>query len=108
METMDDIPIIDTLWHWRVEDGLDWDFCAGIIKMDYGIETTGEEVEKRFQDAFKELTGYIVYTKCPKCDGEIVPRSSQYGLFVSCSEFPNCDFKGTDITRRKKSKKKNI
>jgi DNA topoisomerase-1 len=32
--------------------------------------------------------------KCPKCgDGEIVVRTGRFGKFLSCSKFPECDFK---------------
>lgn len=31
--------------------------------------------------------------KCPDCEGEMVPRSSQYGKFWGCKAYPKC--KGT-------------
>ena len=30
---------------------------------------------------------------CPKCGGELMLRVGKYGEFVSCSNFPNCDYK---------------
>lgn len=31
--------------------------------------------------------------KCPECDGEMVSRKSQYGIFWGCKAYPKC--KGT-------------
>lgn len=31
--------------------------------------------------------------KCPVCGGNLVLRSSQYGVFTGCSNFPNCSFR---------------
>lgn len=31
--------------------------------------------------------------KCPDCNGEMVPRKSQYGTFWGCKSYPKC--KGT-------------
>lgn len=30
--------------------------------------------------------------KCPKCGGELVERSGQYGKFIGCSNYPKCKF----------------
>lgn len=30
--------------------------------------------------------------KCPKCGSELVKRSGKYGIFLSCSSFPQCKF----------------
>ena len=35
---------------------------------------------------------------CPKCGGKLVPRKSEYGEFLGCSNYPNCNFK-TDINK---------
>lgn len=37
--------------------------------------------------------GIIEDVKCPDCDGEMVPRDSQYGKFWGCKAYPRC--KGT-------------
>jgi len=31
--------------------------------------------------------------KCPDCDGPMIPRTSQYGKFWGCKNYPKC--KGT-------------
>ena len=30
--------------------------------------------------------------KCPLCGGRLVPRSGQYGKFMGCSNYPNCNY----------------
>jgi len=43
--------------------------------------------------------------KCPECDGEMVSRKSQYGVFWGCKQFPKC--KGTrDSMGRSKAEAK--
>lgn len=32
-------------------------------------------------------------TMCDECGGEMVERKSSYGIFLGCSNFPNCQFK---------------
>jgi len=86
--------IVDMAWHWRVEDGFQWKFCAGVLTNDYKFEISPKELRRAFHKFFKDLTGCVVYTKCPDCgEGKIVPRRSIYGYIVSCSTFPKCDFK---------------
>lgn len=29
--------------------------------------------------------------KCPKCDGPMVSRKSQYGIFWGCKDYPECN-----------------
>lgn len=28
--------------------------------------------------------------KCPKCNGDMVSRKSQYGIFWGCKDYPRC------------------
>ncbi len=50
-----------------------------------GVEKTAERVK-----IATESTG----KKCPKCgEGELVVRMGRFGKFISCSRFPDCDFK---------------
>ncbi|MFK0689523.1 topoisomerase DNA-binding C4 zinc finger domain-containing protein [Mesorhizobium sp. IMUNJ 23033] len=32
-------------------------------------------------------------TKCPGCGGDLVKRSSKFGAFFGCSNFPDCKYK---------------
>jgi len=89
-----DPDIVSELWHWKVEDNLSWLFCSGILKQNYGVEITAQEVKKKFLRYFKSRSGVILYSKCLKCgNGKMMPRKSVYGYFISCSEFPRCDNK---------------
>ena len=92
--------VVNDLWHWRIEDNLPWKFCSGILEQNYENKFTPTECKKCFQGFFKNLTGYKVFTKCPKRDGEIIPIDGPYGYFVGFSEYPKCDFKGS--RKRKK------
>jgi ssDNA-binding Zn-finger/Zn-ribbon topoisomerase 1 len=40
-----------------------------------------------------EMNNKIESLKCPDCGSEMIPRSSQYGKFWGCSDYPQC--KGT-------------
>jgi len=92
MMAMDEL--VKAVWHWRVEDGLSWKFCAGILQQD-GYDITEKQVKKQFTAFFKMLTGYVLDKECEKCGkGKIIPRKSRYGYFVGCSEFPECKFIG--------------
>lgn len=86
--------IISCTWHWKVEDNLSWSFCCSMLNQDYNIQLSPSELKKNYQNFFINVSNHKIYTKCPICDGEIVPRKSRYGYFVSCSNFPKCKFKG--------------
>ena len=108
---LSDEELVGELWHWLIEDNLiknsgeydgrtGWNFCSGLLQQNYGIKMSPETIKHKFYSFFKELTGFDIYSKCPTCkNGEIVPRESRYGYFVSCSKFPNCDFKGPKKSR---------
>ena len=49
-----DEDLLAELWHWRIEDGLNWKFCAGMLKQDRDIEMEPKEVAKRFNRALKK------------------------------------------------------
>ncbi|OGM18590.1 DNA topoisomerase I [Candidatus Woesebacteria bacterium RIFCSPHIGHO2_01_FULL_38_10] len=51
-----------------------------------------ESVEKKAKRV--EIPVEKLGKKCPKCkDGELVVRVGRFGKFVSCSRFPDCDYK---------------
>lgn len=50
-----------------------------------GVEKNAERVKIATEGTGK---------KCPKCgEGELVVRMGRFGKFISCSRFPDCDFK---------------
>ena len=87
--------IVDSIWHFKVEDNLGWDFCAGILKQNEDIEMTASEVKKIFEGYFKSLVNIRPFAKCPICSKKLIPRKSKYGYFVGCSAFPDCKFTAT-------------
>ena len=40
---------VDYIWHYKVEDNMDWDFCSRILKQDGIAEISAEELEKDFK-----------------------------------------------------------
>ena len=37
---------VDYIWHYKVEDNMDWDFCSRILKQDGIAEISAEEKNK--------------------------------------------------------------
>jgi len=100
--------IIDVIWHWLVEDHLPWDFCSGIVKQDYDLDISAADLKKLFYTYFRDLTGLFPYTTCPLCGmHKVIPRKGTYGYFLSCSDFPNCQFiaNGCFITKKNSTSK---
>lgn len=40
----------------------------------------------------KEENNKQLEEKCPKCGGQLVIRTSRYGKFIGCSNYPTCDY----------------
>jgi hypothetical protein len=59
-------------------------------RIDRYEEEKGEDVSPHLQELLREL----IQEKCPQC-GEIalVIKKGRYGEFVSCSRWPDCDYK---------------
>lgn len=86
---------VNHIWHFKVEDNLDWRFCAGILKQDGVASISGKKLETIFKNYFKENMGIEPYVECPICGKELLPRESKYGYFIGCSGYPNCRFMAT-------------
>ena len=92
--------LVSDIWHWCVEDKMPWKSCAGILKMNYDVNLKPMEVKKRFQKYFENLTGIAPYKKCPKCNGELLPRERRiiedgemvFSPFIGCDKYPQCKF----------------
>ncbi len=97
--------IVESVWHWLIEDDLGWDFSRRILRQNYSIEISEEELKKKFRQYFLDLVGISPYTKCPICGQELLPRKSYYGYFIGCSGFPKCNF---IATKTKFKRQKNI
>lgn len=42
--------------------------------------------------------------KCPKCGGPMTPRSSSYGKFWGCKDYPRCDGTRDSMGRTKEER----
>lgn len=86
--------IVDSIWHWKVDDGLSFKFCSGILEQDYNVIMTASTVRRKFLNYFIKSAGVKLYSVCPSCgEGNLLPRKSMYGYFVGCSDFPTCKYK---------------
>jgi hypothetical protein len=88
--------LVSAIWHFKVEDKLDWGFCCGILKQDHNIEITPTELKKEFCNYLKQSVGIAPYTKCPLCGDWLLPRKSNWGYFIGCTSFPKCNFIASD------------
>ena len=63
------------------------------------IECLNKECNYRKSLKIEKYTGRL----CPVCGEPLVYKTSKYGQFISCSDFPNCTYKRS-MQRRRKSK----
>ena len=57
--------------------------------MKTNIETIFEPLNKIFMEYFLSSDNG---GKCPKCNGNVTLKSSKFGLFFGCSNYPKCNF----------------
>lgn len=77
---LDDIANGKTDWHAMMHQ-----FYTPFEKKLGSVDKTAERVKIATEGTGK---------KCPKCsEGEIVVRTGRFGKFLSCSRFPECDYK---------------
>jgi DNA topoisomerase-1 len=50
------------------------------------IDHTQENVER------KDVTQELIDEKCPKCGGQLSKRLGRNGLFIGCTNYPECDY----------------
>jgi hypothetical protein len=48
---------------------------------------------KNVKTSVNKYDDHIVSKTCPKCNGTLVLRSSRYGEFLGCSNYPKCKFR---------------
>ena len=44
---------VNYIWHFKVEDNLDWEFCAGYMKMNEYADVSAEELEYILKNILK-------------------------------------------------------
>ena len=55
-------------------------------------ECPDKKLDKEGQKEVKELQKNGVNKKCPKCGHDLVLRTSVYGKFIGCSNYPKCRY----------------
>ncbi len=75
---LDDIARGEKSWLRLIRDFWKW-FQPLITKVKETAQRVKVEVEK-------------IGEKCPKCGGDLVVRIGRYGKFISCSNYPKCDY----------------
>jgi len=90
---IDDIPFTA-----EMEDKLD-KIANGELKYAPMMEEFYSPFEKQLEKAADvdrvEVPTEKTDKKCPKCDADVVIRMSRFGKFLSCSRFPDCDYKAS-------------
>ena len=67
--------------------------CSGYPKCRY---------TKSLLKSDKPMPNVLEGIKCPKCDGDIIERSSKRGKFFGCSNYPKCSFISSNKPTNKK------
>ncbi len=83
---------IDVIWHYYFKDNLSFDFCAGIIMQEEHIEISGEAVSEALFEYCRKEFGISFDEECPLCGARTTMKRSGKGLFVGCSNYPDCNF----------------
>ena len=66
---------------------------TSILNANIMSNETNHEHISNVQRNLYEQNQKIQNNICPRCGGQLVPRSSKYGKFVGCSNFPKCRYK---------------
>jgi DNA topoisomerase-1 len=90
--------ILDYKFTAKMEDDLD-DIANGKHKWQPVIRDFYEPFEKKLESVSETAERVKIEVeetgeKCPKCgEGEVVVRTGKFGKFLSCSRYPDCDYK---------------
>ena len=60
------------------------------------VKECDEAKDKMYKDRDE-----IIDKKCPKCGAPLVKKQSKYGVFIGCSNFPECDYSENEETGEK-------
>jgi len=73
--------------------------CKNAAMFGCGLELWTREEESQLkaeaetpEESGLESSDAVVKESCPKCDSELVIKSSAHGKFLACSGYPNCRF----------------
>ncbi|MEW6455571.1 MAG: type I DNA topoisomerase [Acidobacteriota bacterium] len=97
---------------------MDYEFTANMEKELDRISEGEEEwvnslrnfysiLDEKLKNAYKIMEsskskGIPTEEKCPKCGNLLVIKSGKYGSFLSCSNYPDCDYTSPLIPKKKK------
>lgn len=54
---MNDKDYVSYIWHFKVEDDMEWDFCAGILHQDGVSDISAKELKRHLTDISKKIWG---------------------------------------------------
>jgi len=63
-----------------------------------------DDANKNMEKIAPKLTG----EQCPKCGSDMVYRTSRYGTFEACSNFPECKYIKPDDKKKEEPKKTGV
>ncbi len=97
------LSIINVKYTAEMEKELD-EIASGKEKGDEALKRFYDEfaplVDNAYQNMDKKAPEYVGRT-CPECGGELVYRTSRYGKFISCSNYPKCKYHENIETKEK-------
>ena len=69
-----------------------------IVKVINKSNITDKNIKKEHIKNIKENIVDKDPNKCPKCGGKLVERTSKYGKFIGCSNYPKCKYASKNIS----------
>lgn len=75
----------------------------GILGLIYAIIKNINKVIKNNRIRKKSTNDYSKNIICPKCGGNLVERTGEYGKFYGCSNYPKCKYTKKNISWLRKS-----
>lgn len=70
----------------------------GILGLIYAIIKNINKVIKNNRIRKKSTNDYSKNIICPKCGGNLVERTGEYGKFYGCSNYPKCKYTKKNIS----------
>lgn len=56
------------------------------------VENETEREQREFKERNREAARKHRGTVCPECGSDLIQRSGPYGLFIGCTNFPDCRY----------------
>ncbi len=68
----------------------EWELSFQAMLEKFWLQTLKKDIENAWVNAEKVIE--LVWTKCPKCEKDLIYRYSKTGKFIWCSGYPECDY----------------